>query len=391
MGEDTSSVGDEIDVSFPAEDAAESANENDSGGSLTSETEETSAREAFAAFIDGDDDEEEIVEEPKEEADEPEEGEGEAEEPDEEEETSEEETEEDGDGEDLVDLSDVDLGDPDEEEEVPDDFDFKQGLAPKVWKSLPDEARELIDNQRRAGKRLAKEAEENKTYVDWSKATFDRAKEVGAQPADVETWMDLTFRMEQGDTEARDMLGNQLVKAGYVPQVGMPDLEPIKAFIKKQADELDFAPEQAKELLGMLDGVKTPVQPRETQQREAPKPPNPSEQQHALEQAAVEKLQSMSEKYEEKYGKDWPKMRKVIEREVRLAQAQTPVSPAQWPRLWAEKARQVEKDQRRAHNKGKRRLSGNSESLGSGSPAKVSESSDSKQSAKDHFYRKFTH
>jgi len=271
-----------------------------------------------------------------------------------------------------------------DDEPVDDSFDPRQDLNKKVWKSTPKEAQQLITNFRRNYKHLQKETEKQKPFADWTRNLLTDAHTAGMETQDLMAYIDLGLRAHRGNPEAIAALGSRMVQHGYNPGHESPDLSPVQDYLKQQVDALEIDREVATKVLALVNGSVGSTAPT---RKVAPQPQtqvanrertSPDSSRVELETAALEKIQEMDKRLEKRFGDNWPKLRKRVQREVTLAMAENPVSPAQWAKLWKDKAEQEAKAHvKRSRSKkqsSRSRLSSNSDSLERGAPVASKES-----------------
>jgi len=356
--------------------------------SLKSDSEESDPREKFFSEFAAED--EEVPSDPGEDDDEEEPVDGEGDE-EEEQPDSDEEEEDDEDDEDVdlgVDLSDLVEGD--EEEEAESGFDPSASIPKAVWKKLPQEARTHIDRSRRYMKQQDRKLKTLEPQAQWTTQVLSAANKAGVSNDDLLGWMELGFRAQQGDDAAIGRIGAIAAKGGFKPDVDL-DMGELDEYLANEVEEFNLTREQAKAIKAKLKAkpAEQPRQPQQQAQQPQQQAQQPVNTQYAeVQQAAMNKIAEADTRFSKRFGNNWPNMRERIRKEVVLAQAATPTTPDQWPKLWIKTA---EAEAKKTLKRSKSRLRGNSDSLGRGDnvgtrPASSSDSGDPRES----FLRQFT-
>lgn len=283
-----------------------------------------------------------------------------------------------------VDLDDIE-GVDDDEENVDEAFDHRQDLSKQVWTSTPKEAQQLITQFRRNYKHQQKQLESEKPYAAFTRDLLKDAATVGMQSDDLMAYIDLGLKAHQGHAEAIQALGSRMVQHGYQPALEKPDLSPVQDYLKQQVDSLELDREVATKILSLVNESAGTAAPS-TEQRQAAPTQNqttrersaPDSSRSELESAAFDKIQEMDKRFQKRFGDDWPKLRERVRREVTLEMAENPVSPAQWAKIWKNKAEQEAKTylkrSKSRRKKSRSKLRSNSDSLERGASIATKES-----------------
>ena len=265
------------------------------------------------------------------------------------------------------------------EEEVEEDtnFDPRQDLDKKVWKTTPKEAQQLITRFRRNYKKQVQTVEAEKPYADWTKNLLKDAARVGMDNEDLMAYIDLGLKAHQGQTEAIHALGSRMVQHGYTATREV-DLSDVTNYLKQQVDALEMDRDVA---VGLMDLVKKTVGSTEgssTEQKQADAPRHTPANNNAaqIEAAALDAVAEMDKRFGKRFGEKWPELSEKVRRGVILEMAANPVSPAQWPRVWKEQAEKEAKaflKRSKAAKKVRSKLNSNSDSLERGSSIVMNE------------------
>lgn len=291
----------------------------------------------------------------------------------------------DDDDEDEDDLG-IDLsGILDEDEDVADEFDPRQDLNKKIWKSTPKEAQQLITKFRRNYKKQIHQAETEKPFADWSRSLLTDATNAGMNTDDLMTFIDLGLRAHQGHPEAIEVLGHRMVEHGYAPAAPAPNLSGIQDYLKTQVDSLEMDREVAVKVMELVNGsVGKTSEASGAEAAPAPAPTlsaprqRPGYSDRELENAAISKIAELDKRYEERLGEAWPSIRKRVSRNITLDMAEHPVSHAQWAATWNKHAERESKAYLKAQKvkkkKSRSKLRSTSDSLERGAPIAVKDS-----------------
>lgn len=308
-----------------------------------------------------------------------------------------------------VDLSDLELDADDEDDEGADDFNPRTDLPKKVWKATPKEAQELISAHRKHAKRLEKRIEQDSEYADWSKTLFrDAEKSHTPKPqlmGLIEAGMRLNAAAAAGrkDTETAKIFGEVALANGFnfELEIPEPDLSPIMKVLQDKIDDGELPIETAQDILRSVKAnaaqykelaIKAPRKPLEPEIQREWKDPEQVKFDEKVRGEVVQKIATMTKRFRNQFGDAWGKLEERIQREVAISQQATPLPPAQWPKLWAEKAEKVTKAylKRSKERRGRNRLTGESESLGRGDPANVNDNTSSSSDPRKSFLDQYT-
>jgi len=167
-----------------------------------------------------------------------------------------EETEDENDDDEDVDLG-IDFDDieglEDDDEVDTEEFNPRQDLDRKVWKSTPPEAQQLITKFRRNYKKQIQKNEKDKPFTEFSRNLLDDASKVGMETDDLMTYIDIGLKAHQGDPKAVELLGSRMVQHGFQPAGPAVDLSTVETFLKEQITALEMDRSVAVELMTLVD------------------------------------------------------------------------------------------------------------------------------------------
>ena len=141
----------------------------------------------------------------------------------------------------------------------------------------------------------------------------------------VQGWIDLGFRVRQGDPQALASMKDLIASHGVITESAPPDVSAVTNVVNKLFQSLDITEEAKEKIEAALNRAiatqeKKPVQAPPPQQRQAPQPQAPS----PIQQTASW-VQAQEAHYAKQLGQKWPIVKQQIYAEAARREAQLPI------------------------------------------------------------------